>query len=74
MPGHHGPDCRARLGPVKALAPLDPHARAGGLDRALGRAQSCIYVMAGELWLGEAMEAIISADAPDPISIDLDAR
>lgn len=37
-PGHHGPNSWARLGPVKALASLDPQQRAAGLDRALGRA------------------------------------
>jgi len=39
-PGHHGLDSRVRLGPVKALASLDPPVRAGGLDRALGRAHN----------------------------------
>src|SRR5207247_6355816 len=40
IPDHHWPDALARLGPVKALASLDPQGRAGGLDWALGRPMS----------------------------------
>jgi hypothetical protein len=62
MPGHHGPDCRARLGPVKALAPLDP---LRGLAALTGRSvepKDGIYVMARRTWCGGAMEEITSPD------------
>ncbi len=39
-PDHHSSDSPARLGPVEALASLDPLPRACGLDWALGRAVS----------------------------------
>jgi hypothetical protein len=61
---------RARLGPVKALAPLDP---LRGLAALTGRSvepNGGIYVMARRALAWGTMEEIISADAPDPISLD----
>ena len=49
QPDHHQFHFQARLGPVKALASLDPQRRAHGLDGALGRAMPGIYVMVGIL-------------------------
>src|SRR5882672_328268 len=47
MTGHHAVDCRARLGGVKALASLDPHARAAALTTPSSSAGHGSYVMAG---------------------------
>jgi hypothetical protein len=84
-PGHHALDFRARLGPVKALASLDPlwppqrgcrvgdpGARAGGLDPALGRRpeRQLRDGPANPVW--KAMDEITSPDV-DQAAITLPA-